>query len=63
MMAAFVATLFAQEQAAQAAWSGTGAVPWNVAPQKTRKTVLRVKAEAEEIAENSISASIRENPR
>jgi hypothetical protein len=30
MMAAFVATLFAQEQAAQAAWSGTGAVPWNV---------------------------------
>jgi hypothetical protein len=27
-------------------------MPWNVAPQKTRKTVLRVKAEAEEIAEN-----------
>jgi hypothetical protein len=31
MIAAFVPTLLVQEQAAQAAWSGRQALPWNVA--------------------------------
>jgi len=43
-MAAFAATLFAQEYAAQAARSGRQGMPWNVAAE-SKKAVLRIIAD------------------
>jgi hypothetical protein len=67
MMAAFVAKLFAQEKAAQAAWSGREAMPWNVVWRKRKKTLPRISADnrgcinAKEIAKETFE--IRVHPR